>query len=331
LKESPDPHGRYAGGGHVAALYQNELYELITGRSGVTRLQAFGVIFGHSRVALYLEPHANKARITANTARTNLLWNGEALPWAEWAAEFREKVPDEITQLMEQVAAGAASTDHHQSIKERLKQIRDLLRISRYKPAHDGKVNVDEESFGVGGRTAGERGEKQTGSAKAGGRGGRGGDIYALFLTAHGTPGEELRFDQDPAVTWVTVADGTRTPPDMEDRAAKFLPQQNRLLINGDFRVFIDMVKRWCDRYANVPGSKPVVEQIVREWFEQQLVEAVLGAQTLRDSRYWTVNEIEKLWTEEALTATILPRYHIENNVKRALGAKLGTLKDRAA
>jgi hypothetical protein len=42
--------------GHVAALYQNELYELASGRSGTAKLQQFGVLFGHRFVVLYIEP-----------------------------------------------------------------------------------------------------------------------------------------------------------------------------------------------------------------------------------------------------------------------------------
>jgi len=91
------------------------------------------------------------------------------------------------------------------------------------------------------------------------------------------------------------------------------------------------MVKRWCDRYAHVPGAQAVVNDVVHEWFEQQLIEAVLGTLALRGSQLWTLEHLRHLCSEEALTAVILPRYHIENNVKRTLGAKLGTLKDRVA
>ena len=38
--------------GHFASLFQDELYELRTGRAGVTRLHQFGVIFGYERVVL---------------------------------------------------------------------------------------------------------------------------------------------------------------------------------------------------------------------------------------------------------------------------------------
>src|SRR5262249_26440847 len=47
--------GIIASGGHVAALFQDELYEMVTGRAGTSRLQHFGVIFGHHRVVIYVE------------------------------------------------------------------------------------------------------------------------------------------------------------------------------------------------------------------------------------------------------------------------------------
>jgi len=45
--------GFISSSGHVAALYQDELYEMVGARQGVARLQAFGVIFGHNRVVIY--------------------------------------------------------------------------------------------------------------------------------------------------------------------------------------------------------------------------------------------------------------------------------------
>ncbi len=53
--------GYIASSGHMAALYQYELYEMAASRSGVARLQLFGVIFGHNRVVIYLEPLADDA------------------------------------------------------------------------------------------------------------------------------------------------------------------------------------------------------------------------------------------------------------------------------
>jgi hypothetical protein len=326
--------GFLASSGHTAALYQDELYEMMTGRAGVARLQSFGVIFGHNRAVIYVQPTAGPGtRLTSNTSRTHLLINNEPLPWAEWAAEFRESLPQPLKDLMEEVAGCSAASDHKQSIRERLKQIRDLFRITRYRPTRTGKLRIDEDLLTVGGKGKDELDsqERSRGAAgRSGGKGGRAGDIYSLFLAAKGVPGEDLRVEIQPEVRWVSTADGTRTPPDLEDRAAKFLPQQNLILSNADFRVFTDMVERWCRQYSHVGGARETVQDVVREWFEQQLIETVMGVQALRDARQWSVEDVDKTWSEEALTAAVMPRYHIDIAVKRALGAKLGTLKEKS-
>jgi hypothetical protein len=332
LKDEPalqSNSGHYASAGHMAALYQDELYEMVTGRSGVARLQMFGVIFGHNRVVIYLEPeNGDTGKLTANTARTHLLFDEEPLPWAEWAAEFRAAMPEQIDRLMAEVAAGADSADHRQAWKERLKTIRELFRISKYRPAKKGEVRVGQQT--VGGAPRDRDDDAITDSQRPSGGGGRAGGVYALFVDDEGEPGEEVRTEHYPDVQWITLAEKTRTPDLLEDRAAKYLPDQDLVQINGDFRVFTDMIYRWCERYSDVPGALPVVQQVVREWFEQALVETILGAQALKDSPQWDMNDIAHVWSEEALTAAVLQRYHIDVNVKRALGTKLGARRERA-
>jgi hypothetical protein len=332
LKSDVDVNsGHFTPPGHVAALYQDELYDMTVARAGVARLQSFGVIFGHNRVVIYLEPDTQNQRVEANTARTSLTVNGEPLPWSDWAAEFRENLPEPLRALVEEVGAKSASSDHRQSIRERLKQILDLFRLTRYRPAKNGSETIDPESLMAGGNPKRGTGTRGNGNGTSGTRGGRAGSIYGLFLAAEGIAGEEVAVKGEPERKWVTVADGTRTPGDMEDRAAKFIAQQNLLLINGDFRVFTDMVKAWTEKYQQAPGSGTVVLEIVREWFEQQLVEAIMGAQALRDSREWTMADLEQFWSPEALTAVVIPRYHVNLAIGRALGARLGSLKDRVA
>ena len=323
--------GHYTPPGHVAALYQDEIYDLSTGRSGVARLQSFGIIFGHNRVVVYVEPDAVNYRVEANTARTNLSLNGEPLPWTEWAAEFREDLPEALRALVEELGAKSASSDHRQSIRDRLKSIMDLFKLTRYRPTKDGSVTMDPSATGQGG-TPRERGQSVSdGFASGGSRGGTAGSIYGLFLATDGVAAEPTRVKGEPDCKWVSLADGTRTQGDMEDRAGKYIAQQNLLLINGDFRAFADMVGYWTERYQHAAGSASVVQDVVREWFEQQLVETILGAQSLRDSREWNGDDLEHLWSPEALTAVVMPRYHINMAVGRALGARLGSLRDRVA
>ena len=89
------------------------------------------------------------------------------------------------------------------------------------------------------------------------------------------------------------------------------------------------MITRWSERYAGIAGAREVITDVVREWFEQQLVECVLGTQALRGARYWTIQDLDRAWSEESLTAAVMPRYHVDLAIKRTLGAKLGSLKDK--
>jgi hypothetical protein len=333
LKEKVDDSGSHFAGGHAAALYDDELYEMVTGRAGVARLQSFGVIFGYNRVVLYVEPQqTTNGDLTATTSRAQLLLEGQPLPWTDYAAQFREQMPEAIVKLMDQVAAGASGSENAESIRERLKQIRDLFRFSRYRPTPDGKYRIDDAYANTGGAAGDNSGGGNSNTREQAGRkggGGRAGDIYALFASTGSTPADEAAGFVDPQVKWVSVKDKTRTNDLLEDRAAKYLPEVNTIQANADFRVFSDMVERWRRFYSHLPSAGPVIEAVVKEWFQQQLVETVMGALALRKSGNWSEQEAKELWTDEALTSAVLPRYHIDERIKRTLGSKLGTLKEK--
>lgn len=329
LSETADKDsGHYAPGGHVAAVYQNELYEMAYGRGGMARLQAFGVIFGPDRVVIYVQPNSTAEQpVVPNIARTQLIVGGQPLDWSAWAAEFREKMPTEISELQEQIGEQAGDHDYKKAISERLKQIKDLLRFMRYRPAKDGGAAIDPTASIPGGISASSSRSPTDEDRVPGNKGGRAGDLYALFAESSPLEAEPVDAITEPIVIWVSAEKGTRSPPDLDDRAAKFLLQQNKLIINGDFRVFADMTERWARLYTHIPGAKGTVKQTVEEWFQQQLVEAVVSAQALKRTGTWSLDELSRLWSEEALTAAVLPRWHIDQSIKRQLGHRLGSLK----
>lgn len=322
----------YASSGHMAALYQEELYELTTGRSGTARLQHFGVIFGTRQVVIYVEPQAAEdSYLTTNTARTNLLINNEPLPWADWAAEFRDKMPIEIVELVALKASASSTKDHSQTIRDRLKSVLDLFKISRYRPSPAGDLLVDDEFKVRGGRAARANDSRieptPSTPAAPGGKGGRSGNVYTLFEKKGGKPGDKVQPDPFPDCKWITIKDRTREPNDLEDRAARFLADQNTLLINADFRVFTDMIEHWHKEFGGNESIKSTIEEVVRTWFEQALVETVLGVQELQGSKEWDQQAIQTAVSDESLTAAVMQRYHINNNIKRELGSKLGKLQ----
>jgi hypothetical protein len=323
--------GHYPPGGHVAALYQDELYQVTMGSAGYARLQSFGVIFGCERVVIYIEPDNGKSQeVTSNTARTHLLINSELLNWPEYAAEFRELMPDELEAFQNEIGLKAQHSDHKLAIRERLKAVAELFKFGRYRPAPAGKYSVGEATENSGG-TSEEGSVKHGGKVgQQGGSGGRRGDIYSLFTEEGGQPADLINNPVEPERSWISVEDGSRSAGDLEDRAARYLSESNRLLINGDFRAFTDMVDRWVLKY-NVSGSQAtVIRDTVREWFEQQLVETILSAWALRQTGRWSMQELPELWSESALTAAVLPRYHIDVNIKRSLGQRLGKLASAA-
>jgi hypothetical protein len=71
-----------------------------------------------------------------------------------------------------------------------------------------------------------------------------------------------------PLVRWVSVQDHTREPGDIEDRAARYIPEQNALLINADFRAFGDMIEHWWKQFDRRAEVKAIILDAVRGWFE---------------------------------------------------------------
>jgi hypothetical protein len=328
LREAVDrDSGHNAGGGHIAALYQNELYEMsLRSSGGIAKLQMFGVIFGSDRVVLYVEPTTEGGQVTANTARTQLLIDNEAIDWSAWASDFRGSMPDEIKLLQEEIGSHSGDKSYKQKILDRLKDIRDILRFSRVRPSSNGVVPYDEDAKVAGG-DSNPSDIARTGHRETGSKGGKSGDIYALFAETSEALGDQVETNDAPDVKWVKVADGSRVPPDLNDRAARFHLSQNLLMINADFRVFTDMVDRWVTAYAHVPGAETSVREVVHEWFEQQLTETVMSAKALKSTGRWSIDELSRLWNEESLTAAVLPRWHIDQSIRRNLGQRLGTLK----
>ncbi|MYA96430.1 MAG: hypothetical protein F4X91_08500 [Nitrospinae bacterium] len=323
IKEGNNTRGLYISWGHIATLFKDELYELSSGRAGVARLQSFGIVFGWNRVVLYLEPDNDSTQpVTSNTARSHLLIAGQALDWSIYAAEFREKMPQELRDYQDEVGMTANQTDHRRAIRERLKTIREFFRFGRYRPKPGGEYSAN-PSENAGGRPA-RLGGSSNGVSRSGGRGGTAGDIYALFTAESGEPTELINYPLEPEPKWITEQDGSRSAGDLDDRAARYIPEQNLLLINGDFHCFTDMIDRWVNRYGQVPGSRQTIQEVVREWFEQQLIEAVMSALGLKQTGRWSSEELNELWDEAALTAAVLPRYHIDMSIRRMLGQKLG-------
>jgi len=310
---------------HVGAVFQDELYEMRTGRNSLGRIREFGLVFGSDRVVIYAEPNSAKLDVASNIARSGLLVRGEELPWARWASEFRADLPQELRELMDKIVSSSETRDHRDAIKRRLREIKELMRVTRYKRSPDGKLII--AGTLPGGDVSIPDGTTRTReSSSRSGTGGASGDIYGAFIATEGTQGTEVvDRNNEPDVKWVSVLNSTRyIGDDLEDRAAIYIAESNMIQVNSDFRVFQDMIREVGSRYADSPEIAIQIKDTVEEWFEQQLIEAVLGIQNLQGSPAWDTQTLEKAMSPEALTTAIMPRYNTFRMITRSLGARLG-------
>ena len=324
------PEGLNVSGGvwydkyHVATLFQTELYDIQRSHSARTVLQSFGIIYGHGRVVLYIEPDTQQLNVYANTARSKLLVDGVDLPWDRWAQEFRSNIPGPISRMMQEIMEGVDTSDYEDAVKRRLHEIKDLYEIQRYRLSNNGPLLIDGE---LPGGTSRETDEKRNTPSKSGTKENKGGsttDLYGAFINPEGVAGEEIKQKNNlPQVQFISLSAGTRELGQMEDRAAKYLHEVNVIQVNEDFRVFEAMTNSLRDKY---PHAEPVeVKRSMNEWITLQLTEVVLGIQSLQGSPEWSDrSKLESALSEESLTAAIMPRYAIFSQMKRQLSSRTG-------
>lgn len=306
----------YQNRGHVAYLFNNELYDMATGNAGYARLQQCGVIFGTDRVVVYMEPTSGD--ITTNTARTQLIVDNGPPPWSDWAHEFREKMPPKLRDFVESFEAKRTPVDDV-AIKERIKEVLQLFSVPKYVRASQGLVEIDDDVV---------EGSSPTGSRSNGtGRPARNEPLRprppqaARGLKPKGARGNQVNRDDLPETFWKFAADGTRAAGEMEDKAAHYEAASNALFINGDFRTLVAWIEYFAKQYPSTTGVREAVKSQIMIWWEQMLLEAVLAFQDFRRSPHWT--EMNTL-SDEALTMAVLPRYHLFNAFKRAIRTQLG-------
>lgn len=323
LESDRSGHGREYIIGHTGCVHQNEMFDLADGRS--SRAHGFGVIFGREDVVLYVEPSSG---YTQDTTRTRLRQiDGSELPWARWYDEFRSKLPPELDEFMKKRMNAAENKSHSDSIRERLKNIREFFKISRYKASKSGNQFADPES-----ETTGKTGSVTATVTRSGGgyrraEGGKGpGVLDELLLSVRKESGVsvvQLNPDQFPEVKWISIMDKTRAIDELDDRAAEYIEKDNLIVANADFQGITDIVKYFVAQFSDIDDIGTAVREEVQEAFEQQLIEVVTGALSFKNRPKWNPDQFASAVSQEALTAAVMTRYHLINQIRRSLGNRL--------
>lgn len=313
--------------GHVASLFQNELYDFSRLRKSQTILRQFGVIYGGDRVVIYVEPSVDRFRVHANISRESIRVDGEPLDWEAWASEFRLSMPQEIKDMMDGIYRQNKSDTFDDAIEDWYKRNKDLLVISRYRYRKTGSLKSVGHSPG-GGESGSGRERIGTGKRKGGQRGGRTAANYGLLLDAAGAESERIKSASHlPKVVWVSVGNKTRSEGgELEDKAALYHQSEHLIHMNSDFRVIKDLVQKAFEKgnYDQDPSVVGKVTEVVKGEVSIQVVETVMGVLTLAGSKEWDESAIAKALTTEALSAAVMQRSNILKTVSRRLSAVLG-------
>ena len=76
--------------------------------------------------------------------------------------------------------------------------------------------------------------------------------------------------------------------------------------------------------HAEKPGADKIIPDEVRKIFEQQLMDSVTGALSLKGRSNWTHADIVKAFSEEALTMATSGRFFVMTELSRQLKNRLG-------
>ncbi len=133
---------------------------------------------------------------------------------------------------------------------------------------------------------------------------------------------------QEPKITWISSTNGTRAESELEDKAAEIVGDAltgDLVKANRDFRGYRDLVRFFAKEFN--PGNDAAIGrkivEYVEEWYESQLIEAIMTVRNLTNGRTWTPADIERALSSHALTAVMMARFHIVEKVKRSLGSEL--------
>ncbi len=341
LKDEPaikNNSGYIESAGHVAAIYQNELFNQCTGKKGIQMLQNFGVLFGGRRVIIYVEPESkSRDQLVTNTARTALLLNDSELPWSDWQIEFNAKMPEILQKFVEEQGKNATTKDRSKTVREKLSTVMHLYKVSRYRPNENGASFADPNAqitmnlFDISNSDEKDQSQEKENrdtinfpvSEKD-----KAGNVYSLYEKKDGVRATETKADNIPEVVWVSQKDGTRSSGEMEDRAACYVANSNTIKANSDFRIFKDLTNFLSKERGTKVKIQPIVEEQLRSCFDLSLVQAVMGIQQLKGSKEWGPDELDAALSEEALTATVMLRYHVIKDCRLSLQNKLGRIKN---
>jgi hypothetical protein len=323
--------------GHVAAIYQDELYETRGGTARVSALKDFGIYAGHGRIVVYVEP---QNVLKANTPRTSLILEGNRpIDYSDIGAAFAEVMPDDLALYM----AGQVSSehgDHRKAILKNLREVEEALKHARFRRSKNGELTDYDADFGGDRGLDGNESRPSSSQARSTNRrndgAGRIGSDYLRKAQEERAKLQGQRTNSDPMPRIVWDESGGTVPI---GRAATYTKATHVVTANSRFSFYRDLVE-WTIEEGKARSLSDIEDETlnaicedeVRRWFEQALTEAVVVLRPMAHDDKWGPSVFETGLSDEGLTAAVVShRWHMMTAIKRGLAGRLGKQRDAAA
>ncbi len=316
--DRPSVHTYAHENGYIAALYKNELYDE---RTHFAHFRSFGIHQSavRSKLTLIARPPQTDGSfgVYPDTARSALKIQGdkragEPLPWAEWAQDFAEQMPEQIRVALNKAGPTSGGTIKDPSWRNRLAD-RFAARWStlRYRKNPTGEHKIDpnqaegshggSDSAGVGsgdgaGNKPGHLGQQDGPASMATSASPKGEVTAKAIRTKGGLPDME----------WTSLAE-----IDESERYAAVwcTPSKARpcglVLVARDFATFVEVKQHWRGQYPEHLGER--IDAVIEEVYGEAMVARLAHSEQLvTDPKWGRAMVNDKLRSPEALTMAVL-------------------------
>ena len=320
-------HDEFEDSGHIAALYENELYDWSIGIRRRSRMSAFGIHSKRDQVVLYVAPRPSLKNLIPSLDRKVLKLNEEDFPWEQYGSEFNSNMP---RRLKDFINKDLDSREHENRKKwrnaqdERIRQeridfpkyvkattsdiqaslelVEDIAFVNRYGDEPHGPVLVHTPPDGPHKKRR-----------------------YSRSRSRNAQPAKCINVGVRPEVIWKQRANGSRDIGEMEDRMSVYVRGTNQLYMNADFRSYEATINREFKNYEAVhdPYVQKVITDQVRAIFEMVIVDHIAGSFNLSAGPEWTDQQIDSVLTTEVLTTVAMQRSLMEKPLQKMIRDEL--------
>jgi len=320
MKPEREGHAREYVTGHTAVIHENEVFDISYGVGN--KALGFGIYVGAPNIALHIHPKTSE--YMQNNVRNNIILKGTgSLPWERWQNQFQNNFPAELSKYLEDTMSMISDEDSNDKIRDRLKDYAKDYAVSKYKRSKTGKYLVDEADLHdgyVGGYTDGPGSYKKSSKPRSGNISGKLQALISLQISDDGkVPADKAKPDPYPEVKWINPEDHKDLfdPTELTDRAALYREEQHLVFANQTYSGFLDAQEKYTKEFSGLPVKNIVA--VVREVFEQQLMETIAGAIYLKNRKHWEPSHYETAISPECLTVSVAARYHFYQFINRRL------------